>query len=108
MHCSYVHGDADQLVTLRNFSGSGLYFESTWDLRPGALVVLRSMDAAETASADSRQRRPRYRVNANEPEACSVFRSHTVATVQRCVKLDRGSDAPLYGVGVEVQYLSDY
>ena len=108
MHCSFVHGNAEQVVTLRNFSGSGIYFESEWDFRPGTFVVLRSLDGSDRDADKARNQPPHFSLGDGEPEGCMLFRSHSVAKVRRCVRLDAENEAPLYGVGVEVQYLSDF
>jgi hypothetical protein len=107
MHCSYLHGNVDQLVTIRNFSYRGIYFESGWNITPGTLIVLRAMDANDTAVFESPHDVPQYSFSQSDPETCMEYRSHAVAKVRRCVKLENHDDPPLYGVGVEIQILTD-
>lgn len=107
MHCSLLHGQADQLVTLRNFSHRGCFFESAWNMQPGALVVLRSLDARNDAPGEASSDRPPFTIGHSDPEACMGYRSHMVAKVQRCVKLTGRNMQPRYGVGAEVQILTD-
>jgi hypothetical protein len=107
MHCSYLHGNMDQLVRLRNFSYLGIYFESGWDITPGTFIVLRSMDLNDTSIIETHQNVPQYSFTESDPEVCMEYRSHSVAKVRRCVKLDGYEDPPLYGIGAEIQILTD-
>jgi hypothetical protein len=107
MHCSYLHGDMDQLVTLRNFSYQGIYFESAWNIVPGTSIVLRSMDINDTAAFKSHQDVPRFSYTPSDPDVCMGYRTHAVAEVRRCVKLEGYDDPPLYGIGAEIQILTD-
>ena len=47
MHCTPVSGQWHRIVTLRNFSGQGFYFECGGAIAPGSLVVLRSLGATD-------------------------------------------------------------
>lgn len=108
MRCSYVNDRKSHLVTLRNFSDRGLYFESSGRMRPGALIVLRTMVDAERHDSERAFHMPLYSVAKEDPATCSLFRSHVVARVQRCVELpDPGGDLN-YGVGAAIQILSDF
>jgi hypothetical protein len=107
MHCSYLHGNMDQLVRLRNFSYQGIYFESAWNIVPGTLIVLRSMDINDSAVIASYEDVPQYSFTDFDPDVCLGYRSHSVAKVRRCVKLDGYDDPPLYGIGAEIQILTD-
>lgn len=107
MHCSYVHGGTDQIVTLRNYSSRGMYFESAWEIQPGTLIVLRAMDVNDAALFDPAIKAPQFSIGDSDPEACLGYRSHAVAKVMRCVKLDDHGDQPHFGVGAEMQILTD-
>lgn len=107
MHCSLLHGHADQIVTLRNFSVGGVYFESGRTIRPGTLIILRAMDAADRFHSEGSSPSAQYATSPSDPEACADYRSHTVARVQRCRQLDGQDDSPRYGVGAAIQFLTD-
>jgi hypothetical protein len=104
MHCSLLNQRADQMVTVRNFSQRGFYFESGWNIPPGALIILRTLDAQDETADDGR---PRFEMHQSDPEACNTYRSHTLAKVQRCVPLDDYKVQPFFGVGAEVQIITD-
>ena len=108
MHCSFLHGNAYQLVTLRNFSNRGIYFESTGEIQPGTFIVLRTMVGDDFMDVTAASNVPDFSISRNDPGVCMEYRSHVVATVQRCVRLDDLDDAPRYGVGAEIQILTDY
>lgn len=107
MHCSYLHGHADQIVMLRNFSSGGIYFESGRTIQPGTLIVLRAMDAADRLHSEASPPTAQYATSRRDPQACAEYRSHTVAKVQRCRQLDGQDDPPRYGVGAAIQFLTD-
>lgn len=107
MHCSLLHGKVHRLVTLRNFSDRGIYFESPGEFPPGSVIVLRTMAANEWMGADAGFDAPRYTIEENDPDACTAFRSHVVAMVKRCERLDATGSPPHYGVGAEIQRLTD-
>lgn len=107
MHCSFLHGHADQMVTLRNFSARGIYFESGWNIRPGTLIVLRAMDAADGLLSAASSQAVQYTISRSDPEACAQYRSHTVARVQHCIELENRDEQSLYGVGAVIQILTD-
>ena len=107
MHCAYLHGRSEHMVTLLNFNSGGLYFESGRNLATGTYVVLRAMtDDREKAPTVSS---PAIATVDNEAtfEACNAYRSHTVVKVLRCRRLDGVNDTPRYGVGAAIQMLAD-
>lgn len=106
MHCSLLNKKTDTVVTLRNFNERGVYFESGWKIQPGTLVVLRAMDATDFVVSDATADMPQYCLKDSDPGVCTGFRSHTVAKVQRCEKLDGYGDQPYYGIGAEIQILT--
>ena len=101
MHCSLLHGKATHLVTLRNFSRRGVYFESSGKFFSGNIIVLRTRADDEGFGA------PRYAVGKDDPEVCTRFRSHVVAEVRRCDRLHGPDETPCYGVGAKIQILTD-
>ena len=104
MHCSVLNRNEEQLVTVRNYSQWGFYFESKWNIPSGSLIVLRNLDSRNEKAGDGQ---PRFEMHRTDPEACHTYRSHTLARVQRCVQLD-GHDAPrLFGIGAKIQFLTD-
>jgi hypothetical protein len=107
MHCSQLPTAAEQVVTLRNFSRRGLYFESARRLQPGSVIVLRALDVQGPSVTASPADAPTFTLRRADPEACLSFRSHTVATVRRCERLSGSEDIPRFGVGAEVQILTD-
>lgn len=107
MHCALLNGHAEQVVTLRNFSSRGLYFESTGALPPGSLVVLRTLSINDLGSSGGAADTPVYAMGEDDPDACMAFRSHVVARVQRCERLDGPEGPPRFGVGAEIQMWND-
>ena len=107
MHCALLSGNVYRPVTLRNFSGSGLFFETAVQILPGSYILLRTTNANDTGGATMGANAPPYTLDANDPDACSLFRSHTVAQVRRCERLADHGDSPSYGVAAEIQMLTD-
>ena len=107
MHCSFLRGHADQIVTLRNYSARGIYFESGRSIRPGTLIVLREIDAADRLHWEVSSPPAQYATSRTDPKACAEYRSHTLAKVQHCRQLDGRDDSPRYGVGAAIQILTD-
>ncbi len=107
MHCSLLNGHADKIVKLRNFSNRGVYFEAGWKFHPGSMIVLRAMGANDRRPADTSPDAPPYAIDHSDPVVCMGYRSHTVAKVQRCEKLEGTGARPLYGIGAEIQILTD-
>jgi len=98
-----LHGKGRQIVTLRNFSHRGIYFESSGEFPIGSFIVLRIMASGEWVEAVAPFPTPGYAVSEDDPEACATFRSHTVARVQRCERLHGPGDPPRYGIGAQIQ-----
>lgn len=107
MHCTLLNGNAVRTVFLRNFSVSGLFLETTVQIMPGTYIVLRSINANDAMNTTQDAAGPQYELNTNDPEVCSLFRSHTVAKVQRCEQLKGHYVLPRYGVAAEIQMLTD-
>ena len=107
MYCSFLHGNTSHIVTIRNFSRSGLYFESEQKIKPGTFVVLRSMGSNDLKTIDPATVKPEFFIDDMDPEVCMGFRSHIPAMVQRCVKSDGEVHTPLYGIGAKIQILTD-
>lgn len=103
MGCALLNGEVERPVTVRNFSESGLFFETPVKMMPGTYIVLRSMGANEAAEATVGPAGPQYALDAGDPGVCSLFRSHTMAKVQRCERLSESNDSPRYGVAAEIQ-----
>lgn len=109
MYCSPIHGRADRFVMLRNFNDRGVYFESTGDFTAGSFVVLRMANAKDFEFADPPPSNLKnFSIKVNDPNVCAYFRSHVVARVQRCIRLSENEAILRYGVGAEIQMLSDY
>lgn len=106
MRCGLLNGNVVQAVTLRNFSGSGLFFETEEQMMPGSYIVIRSAVASETSSTAIGSTGPQYALHADDPEVCALFRSHSVAKVQRCERLEGIYGSPRYGVAAEIQMLN--
>jgi hypothetical protein len=107
MHCARLHGAADHLITVRNFSSRGVYFESERAIQSGALVVLRTIDAGDYLALGPNAALSPFAIGPDDPEVCTGYRSHTLVTVQRCVKLNGHEGVPRYGVGAAIQILTD-
>lgn len=107
MHCSFLHENANQFVTVRNFSNNGLYFESDRQMQPGALIVLRSMNAADHQLIDAFGKGPQFSMNADDPPVCTTYKSHLLAVVRRCSKLEKDGDKAMYGIGAKIQIFTD-
>ena len=102
MSCALLNGNVERPVTIRNFSESGLFFETAVKIAPGTYVVLRSIGANDFKNATMGATGPQYALDVDDPEVCSLFRSHTVAVVQRCERFSEHSDIPRYGVAAEI------
>lgn len=107
MTCALLNGNVDRPVILRNFSGSGLFFETATQILPGTIVVLRTVNANDPPDSTVGWTGPSYSLDAGDPGACSLFRSHVVAKVQRCDRLAGHHEAPRYGVAAQIQMLTD-
>jgi len=107
MGCALLNGNVERPVTVRNFSVSGLFFETAVQIVPGTYVVLRSLGANETSDTIMGSAGPQYALDVEDPEVCSLFRSHTLAKVHRCEPLGDPADSLRYGVAAEIQRWND-
>lgn len=106
MTCAHLNEHDEHIVTLRNFNHGGMYFESDEELLIGSFIVLRTVGADDMENLVSSPDEPfQFSIESSDPKACWGYRSHTVAKVLRCTKVDDG--ATRYGVGAEVLILSD-
>jgi hypothetical protein len=108
MHCALLHGDANRLVIVRNYSARGIYFESQGQIQAGTMIVIRTLGANDFLDNEATANAPLFSIATSDPDACSLFRSHVLAKVQRCVRLEGHNDAVRYGMGAEIQMLTDY
>ena len=106
MTCSHLNENDDHIVTVRNYSSRGVYFESDEAARIGSFVVIRAVAAhEERAFALPSESSFQFTIEPSDPEACWGYRSHMVAKVIRCNKVD--DDKKRFGVAAEVLMLSD-
>lgn len=105
MTCAHVNADDDRMVIVRNYSSTGVYFESVERERIGAFVVIRAPGSHDTGAPGSPSDDPiEFAIGNSDPRVCWAFRSHSVARVVRCDKVD---DAARFGVGAEILILSE-
>lgn len=105
MTCSLLNKNDDHIVTVRNYSSRGMYFESDEEALISSFIVLRAMGAHEMKALASPSDQPfPFSMESSDPRACWGYRSHTVAKVIRCNKVE---DAIRFGVGAQVLFLSD-
>lgn len=107
MRCGLLNGNVIRTVTLRNFSDSGLFFETAVQMVPGTYIMLRSTNVNEARETASGSAVPQYTLDANDTGVCSLFRSHSVAKVKRCERLEGNYDSPHYGVAAEIEMLAE-
>lgn len=107
MDCALLNGSVNRPVILRNFSGSGLFFETAVQMLPDTYIVLRTTNANGAGESDKNSVAPQYALAPNDPDVCSLFRSHMVAQVRRCEHLSDNDGSPRYGVAAEIQMLAD-
>ena len=108
MHCTSLRGDTTRIVTIRNYSARGIYFESHDKVQPGTIVVLRTLDAKDLSENNAvASTAPPFSIDRSDPEACTRFRSHLLARVQRCVRLNGNENIVHFGMGAEIQMLTD-
>lgn len=106
MTCSHLNENGENIVTIRNYNNNGMYFESKEEWLIGSFIVLRTMGAHEMENLAARPDQPfQFSIANSDPKACWGYRSHAVAKVLRCTKVD--DDATRFGVGAEVLILSD-
>lgn len=107
MHCALLHGNANRLVIIRNYSARGIYFESHDQIQPSTVIVLRTLGANDFLDNDATSNAPLFSIENSDPDVCTRFRSHVLAKVQRCVRLEGHDDVVRYGMGAEIQMLTD-
>ena len=105
MTCAHVNENDDHPVTVRNYSSTGVYFESDKQARVGSFVVIRAPGSHDVGAPASPSDYPfQFAIEPSDPRACWAFRSHTVARVVRCNKVD---DTTHFGIGAEILILSE-
>lgn len=105
MTCAHLNQNDDRIVTVRNYSSTGLYFESDEEALIGSFVVIRTPGSHDVGVPASPSEPPfQFTIEQSDPRACLGYRSHTVARVIRCNKVD---DATHFGVGAEILILSE-
>jgi hypothetical protein len=106
MTCSRLNKNDEHMVTIRNYNEKGLYFESDENLSVDAFIVLRAVGTHEMEKFGSRPDQPLpFSMAISDPGACRGYRSHTVARVIRCEKVD--TDPTRFGVGAKLLILSE-
>ncbi len=108
IHCTSLNGNENQLVLIRNYSSRGIYFESNRKIPPGNTIVLRTLGAADFLDNETVFNVPSFSISNSDAEVCTLFRSHVLAKVQRSVRLEGNTISPRYGMGSEIQILSDF
>lgn len=101
-----LNATEDHTVIAKNYSRSGMYFESETDLPPGADIVLRPLDCEGPGQSAADMPKPYFcsgTVPASGP--CLELRFHTIATVRRSVALESPDSAKRYGIAVNFVYL---
>jgi hypothetical protein len=98
----------DEIAILaKNYSRSGVYFESQRKLRRGTVIVLRAMDCANENNFPTSIPRPFFCTGVvPESKACRELRFPTVAWVTRCDKLAIAG-RERYGVAADNLRLTD-
>lgn len=107
MHCALLQGDEHWPVMVRNYSVRGLYFESQTKIQPDTIIVLRTMTANDALDNDASFTAPLFSIDEDDPVACTLFRSHILAKVRRCDRLDGHDGVARYGLGAELPVLTD-
>ena len=106
MTYAHLNENDDRIVTVRNYSSTGVYFESDEEALVGSFVVIREHRSHDSGATATPSEDPfQFTIEQSDPGACWGFRSHTVAKVVRCSRVD---DGPIrFGVGAEVLILSE-
>ena len=107
MNCMLINGKVNRPAILRNFSDRGVYFETTLQVMTETYVVLRALNRNDSKDSTMGHRGPLYALDTNDPDVCSLFRSHAVAQVRRCERLADHDDPPRYGIAAEIEMLTD-
>ncbi|MCB2146328.1 MAG: hypothetical protein KQI81_07610 [Deltaproteobacteria bacterium] len=106
MTCSHLNQKDERMVTIRNYNDKGLYFESDEALLVDSFIVLRAVGVHEMGNFGSRAEHPfLFSIENSDPGACRGYRSHTVARVVRCEKVN--VDPTRFGVGAKSLILSE-
>ena len=106
MTYAHLNENDHRMVTVRNYSSTGVYFESDEEALVGSFVVIRAPGSHDALAPASPSEYPfQFTIEHTDPGACWGFRSHTVAKVVRCSRV--GDDAIRFGVGAEVLILSE-
>lgn len=106
MICTLLNETEGRTVIAKNYSRSGMFFESDQDLHIGTSVVLRPSDCGTESEGDSGLPRPYYCAGKPTPaEACQELRFHTVAKVNRSMNLGTPDGRPCYGIAVDFPHL---
>ena len=106
MTCSHLNKNDEHLVTIRNYNNNGFYFESDEALMVESFIVLRAVGAHEMENFGPQPGYPSpFTIENSDPGACRGYRSHTVAKVVRCEKVD--TDPTRFGVGAKLLILSE-
>lgn len=108
MLCTLLNGHVTRPVTLRNFSGGGMLFDTSVRILPGTYIVVRNATASDVRENHMDSAGPQYAPRAGDPDACSLFRSYAVAMVKRCERIDTHDASSGYRVAAETQILTDY
>ena len=105
MTCSHLNQKDDRIVTVKNFSGDGIYFESDVAMLIGSFIVLRTPAAHEVKALASPPAAPfAFSIASADSRSCRDFRSHAVARVIRCQKSIE--ETARFGIGAEFMMLS--
>lgn len=105
MKCVGLHVEREAVILIRNYSHQGIYFESERSFIPGSHIILREMDAEDRLGVTRSDHLIGFSIHPGDPAACTDFRSHVLARVQRCEALSDNIYAPRFGIGAEIQYL---
>jgi len=105
MTYAHLNKNDDRIVTVRNYSSTGIYFESDEEALVGSFVVIRAAGPHDVGVQNAPSEDPlQFTIEHTDPRACWGYRSHTVAKVIRCNKV---ADATHFGVGAELLILSE-
>ncbi|MFZ7124983.1 MAG: hypothetical protein ACOWWM_02370 [Desulfobacterales bacterium] len=100
---SFLNQSVRYIGLARNFSRSGMYFESEKPVRIGSTIVIRPIGCQESEAAGDFGWVTIARSDVcGEPEAeappCREMKSMVMAEVKRCERIGAGMD--VYGIGV--------
>lgn len=102
---SFVNQTEQRTGLARNYSRSGMYFESDTPLLPGASIVIRATDCR----VGDKDERPSKGIpeayycktadSSSLDNTCAEIKTHVLAEVKRCERL-KNQNSGRYGVGV--------